>query len=160
MLYVVDKSVADHFSAGKATAEDVLGIDYLTMGIAEGNHRIGGFRTTLQSIASHKLVPIRAKQVLERAALRVGQEAGLWEKLTVYGLVLAGAGAGRGPASASIANQRLLRFPLRWFDTSGKVQPTVLLAENLSDGHVLALMAKAALAIKKLPFLPLNHDMR
>ena len=51
MLYVIDESVADHFASGKALPADVTGINYLTMGVAEGSHRIGGFRKTLQTLA-------------------------------------------------------------------------------------------------------------
>jgi hypothetical protein len=160
MLYIIDQSVADHFTQGRATADDITGIDYLTMGIAEGNHRVAGYRTVLQSLAGDHLAPPRARQVLTRAAARAGQEGRLWESLNVYGSVVAGAGLGTGPTSTSTATQRVIQFPLRWFNASGKVQPTILLGENLSDVGVLDLIAKTAMAARKLQYMPLSHDRR
>jgi hypothetical protein len=160
MLYVLDHSVADHFRAGNATGADIAGIDYLTMGAAEGNHRIGGFRTVLQTLAAHPGMHERARLVLERAIGRVAQDAGLRASLNMYGLVVTGGRVGAGPTSTSGVSPRVLQFPLRWFDTSAKVQPTILLGENLSDVGILQLIAKAALAARRLQHLPIACDGR
>jgi hypothetical protein len=130
------------------------------LGVFEGNHRLGGYRTVLQSLAEHEQVPLRAKQVLARAASRVGQEGRLWESLSTYGSVMSGASAGNQPKSTIAGSQRVIVCPLRWFDASDKVQPTILLGENLSDVGVLDVIARTAMALKRLPYLPLKHDKR
>ncbi len=129
------------------------------MGVAEGSHRIGGSRKTLQALAGQAGLPERARQVFARAVNRVSQEGGLRYSLSAYGVVVSGPGAGSALTSDTQGSQRVIRFPLRWFDISAKVQPTVLLGENLSDVSVLVMMARTAVVTTDIKYLPVQCSM-
>ena len=156
MLYVINEVISDHFASGRATAADVNGIEHLTMGVAEGSHRIGGPRKTLQRLAENIVIPERARRVFARAAGRVSEEGRLRYQLPTYGLVVTGRGPGSRVTSRHDGRQRVVEFPLPWFVDSTRAQRTALLGENFTDVNVLEIMARTALAIDNLPYLPLR----
>jgi hypothetical protein len=159
MLYVIEASVANYFAGGGVEERDLHAIDYLTMAVAEGNHRIGGLRSTLTALANYQQFTQRARSVLSRAAQQSAQYGRLPTQLTVVGRVIAG-GTSTTPTHRVVGNRREIVFPLRWFDRSAKIQPTVLLGENLYDVDVLLLIARTVLATADFGYLPLNYLRR
>lgn len=158
MLFVIDQSVIDLFAAGRAQALDVNGLDYLALGVAEGNHRIIGPRKVLLDLAVQDTLHKKTRSVINRAVNRAAQEGKLHHQLSVYGRVLADGGT--VPVSRMHGLQRVISFPLRWFDSSAKIQPTVVLGEDLSDVGVLEKVGEVGTVLAGLRHLPLrlSHD--
>jgi hypothetical protein len=73
--------------------------------------------------------------------------------LPSYGIVVAN--DSYKPASENVGSKRTIIFPLRWFDSTIKVQPTVLLGEDLSDAKILRLVGETGTVLARLPYLPL-----
>jgi hypothetical protein len=154
MLYFIDHGVAALLDSDAAEHGDFDGITYLALGAAEGNHRIVGSRKTLLDLARNDALSLKTRKVFERSALRVSQEGNLHSKFKVYGRVIAEAVP--YPTSVTIGQQRTINFPLRWFDVSAKVQPTVLLGEDLSDARVLTKVGEVGAFTAQLAYIPLS----
>lgn len=152
MVFVLDGSLSSLFGNGLATTDDVRAIDYLAMANAEGNHRIVGSRRDLNAIASHPSIQDRTRAVLHRALTRAGLEGALPFRLPVYAQVVAT--GPNSPRSQNVGSQRQIVFPLRWFDSSERIQKTTLLGENLVDAEVLNCFGRAGISFLNLGFLP------
>ncbi|MCX6953092.1 MAG: hypothetical protein NTV51_13140 [Verrucomicrobia bacterium] len=98
----------------------------------------------------------KTQRVLMRAAGRVTQEGNLVKQLRVYGRIVAGGGP--IPTSANVNGQRVITFPISWFDTTAKIQPTIILGENLEDAFTLQKFAEAGTVLSGLGHLPLNSS--
>jgi len=154
MFYYIDDSVVSHLTSGGAAAEDYEALDYLAMGVAEGNHRIGGTRRGLEQLSKIAIFHTRTKSVIQRAQGRVAQEGSLHFNLDVYSQVVVDGTI--VPISQPKNGKRLIKCPLRWFDSSHKVQPTVLLGENVIDALTLKKIGEVGTVLANLPYLPIK----
>lgn len=155
MLFVIEESVQDIFASGAKTQLDIDGLDYLAQGAAEGSHKITGSRRVLLDLANCEELQGRTIEVIKRAASRVAREGNLHHQLDVYGSVIAGGVA--SPVSTILNGKRRVEFPLRWFNTSAKIQPVVLLGEDISDARVCSLLSSVGTVLGKLPFLQISE---
>ncbi len=154
MLFQIDQSVCDLISSSAATTADFSALSYLALAAAEGKHRLGGPRRVLAELSRCASLTAREKNAFERAASRSAEEGRLWTKLKVYSKVIASSAL--EPSSQRVGSQRIISVPLQWFDDSEKIQPTALLAENLSDADVLKKIGKAGTQLIGLGYLPLS----
>src|SRR6266545_2977257 len=104
MLFQIDPSVSALFLTKSATAQDYSGLGYLTLGAAEGSHRITGPRKVLLQLSELPAIDSRTQRTLVRAAERVAQEGHLVHRLTTIARVIAGTQA--NPSSSSTGAQR------------------------------------------------------
>lgn len=152
MLFRIDESVSDLFSSGAATNQDAEALSNLALGAAEGSHKVTGTRKVLAHLSQLQPLRLSARNALERAANVAAQEGKLHLKLQTYGLVVANHQA--NPSSATNGGQRVITFPLRWFDHTAKIQPTALLCENLSDVDVYITIGTVGTVLCCLGYLP------
>ena len=153
MLFQIDRSIADLFTSGSATSLDVAGLRYLVLGSSEGSHKITGQRKTLTDLAQAKSIDVHTRNALARAEGQVYQDGPLSHKLRVVGQVVAATQT--TPSSSINGAQRVITFPLRWFDSSAKIQPTALLGENSSDAYVFLRMGETGTILTDLGYLPI-----
>ena len=151
MVFEIDESVPALFNTGTAQKQDAEGLRWLVFSAVEGSHRIVGRRKVLLELVQLDILEPRHKQALARAAGRVAQEGSLCSRVPVHGRVVANAQA---VVSVSNGDKREITFPLRWFDCTARIQPTTLLAEDLSDVGVLELMSRAGIVLSALGYLP------
>jgi len=156
MLFQIDKSIANLFTSGSATSLDVAGLRYLALASSEGSHKITGQRKTLADLAQSQSLDSHTRNALTRAAGQVYQDGHLFYKLRVVGHVVAGTQT--APLSSTSGEQRIITFPLRWFDSSSKIQPTSLLGENTSDTRVFRKMGEVGAVLGGLGYLPLGAE--
>ena len=154
MLFQIDDGVPGFLQSDAATDQDFDALQYLAMGVAEGSHRVVGQRRTLINLARLQRLGLRDRKTFERAAARVAEEGKLANKLLVTGRVVVSAEA--GPTSEMIGKRRVITFPLRWFESSARIQPVVLLGENLSDVGVLLKIAEAGVILASIGYLPIK----
>jgi len=152
MLFQIDRSIANLFTSGSPTSLDVAGLRYLVLGSSEGNHKITGQRKTLRELAQAQSVDSHTRNALTRAVTQVYQDGNLFCKLRVVGQVVADTQT--APLSSSNGMQRVITLPLRWFDSSAKIQPTVLLGENSSDANVFLKMGEVGTILTDLGYVP------
>jgi hypothetical protein len=93
------------------------------------------------------------RSAFERAAGRVAVEGRLHFNLPAFGNVIAGGQS--TPSAAIVGSQRVITFPLRWFDRSARIQPTALLGENLSDVRVFKVMGEVGTVLCAICHLPI-----
>lgn len=142
MLFVPDQDLAN--SVDELSEREISGLEYLTLGVREGNHLLTGDRTSLRKLANSARLSREAKGTFESAANTVAQFGGLRHKVSVIGYVVKSSAA--DVPLVNINNQvREISFPVSWFDHSGKIQPSVILGENLSDVFVLKRFAEVAM---------------
>ncbi len=153
MLYVLDESIAELASSGGLISSNLAAMQYLLLSSIEGNHRVWANRSTLRALYECNDFDRREKQAITRLLERVASDGSLKNKLSVYVKVVAHPGI---PNSVTENNRRQIQIPLSWFDSSGKIQPTILLGENLSDALVLSKLAECAIVLNGLSFLPVK----
>ncbi len=153
MLFRIDESIATLFHSGAATAQDYDALGLLLLGVSEGNHRLAGARPVLRKLADIQSLSPRERNTLVRAIGRASEEGHLIHALRTVGRVVAESLA--APLVSTSGEQRIIRFPLRWFDRSSKIQPVDLLGENLSDVKVFRIMGESGVALAGLNYLPL-----
>jgi hypothetical protein len=153
MIFRIDRSVSEFCTSGSATAQDLEALGYLALGAAEGSHRITGERRVLKALAQLPSLDLRTRGAFARAAGRTAEEGQMHSKLHTFGQVVVNAQT--SPSSAISGAQRVITFPLRWFDSSAKIQATTLLAENLSDVEVLLKIGEAGTILANIGYLPL-----
>jgi hypothetical protein len=158
MLFEIDETVSELLSEGELAGPDRQGITHLAIAAAEGSHRITGRRKVLQRLAESPWIGPRERAAFTRAAGRVAEDGALPRRVTVLGRVVA-TGDTR-PTAATNGGQRVITFPIRWFDITAKIQPVVLLAENLSDVEVYRKIGGAASRLASLGYLPLSLSER
>lgn len=154
MLFVIDQSVADAFAIFAPVAKDIVGLNFLAQASGEGKHRIGGSRRILTSLSVSPALQEYTRRILSRAVGRATQEGRLHNGLAVYGRVIVTNAA--SPTSEMVGHQRVITFPLHWFDDSAKIQACTLLGENLDDANVLIRMGEAGAHLAREPYLPLK----
>jgi hypothetical protein len=125
---------------------------YLVLGSSEGSHKITGQRRTLTGLAQAQSLDSHTRNALTNAARRVYEDGNLPQKLQVFGRVIAAPQT--TPSSSVNGAQRVITFPLRWFDSSAKIQPTALLGENSVDAYVFLKMGEAGAILAGLGYLP------
>lgn len=140
MLFEIDSSVPRHLASDSAVSQDFESVNLLALGVSEGKHRIIGGRSVLRELVEGPGLNKTTRSVFERAACRIPREMNLLQKVAVYGKVIGGTGA--TPAAKTVGIQRVITFPLRWFDESDKVQRVTLLGENLLDTRVFKKFAE------------------
>lgn len=158
MLFNIDRTVADLFTSGNPSQRDYAALRYIAMASAEGSHRITGRRKVLDDLAAVNLGDPRWSRAFERAKSRVATEGGLIQKVkTIVSVVVDTSGV---PNSVTVGDRRTITIPLIWFDTSAKVQPTQLLAENIDDVRVAILIGKIGPLLPPAHFVPLSVSER
>jgi hypothetical protein len=155
MLFHIEESVSDLISSGNPTQQDFDALVYLALASSEGNHRITGSRRALRQLAEAQSIGLSQRKAFERVASRVAQEGHLFHQLPTVGRIIADSQA--IPSAANSGKRRIITLPLRWFDDSSKIQPTILLAENLSDVRVLMMIGEAGTILNSFGHLPLKH---
>ncbi len=150
MLFEIDESVSE-LLAGELSGQDHQAIVYLAIAAAEGNHRITGRRKVLQQLAETPGMTDRQKAAFIRAAGKVTEEGMLPRRLNVLGRVIASTDT--RPSAIINGSQRVITFPLRWFDLTAKIQPVILLAENLSDVKVYQTIGEAGSVLASLGYV-------
>jgi hypothetical protein len=156
VLFSIDKSVLDLFKGRIARQTHIDGLNNLLLGVAEGSHRIHGVRSVLQPLAECVELTGKARAVLRRAVGRISQEGALNRQLCAYGVVR---GDGPpGPTSTSVGAQRIITFPIEWFDSTAKIQPTQIIGENLTDADVFDIVGKCGCVISRVPYLPIKAN--
>jgi hypothetical protein len=153
MLFRIDESVSELLTSSAATNQDAEALSCLALGAAEGSHRITGARKVLAQLSQLQSLSLGARKTLERAAGRVAQEGHLHLKLQTFGHVVSNTQT--VPSAAINRDQRVITFPLRWFDRSAKIQPTSLLGENLSDVRVFTKIGEVGTVLSALDYLPI-----
>ena len=141
MLFVVDSSIEALLSGVDVYDADVDALDLLAVAVAEGKHRMTGARGTLRALFRQTRLHRRTHAVLHEAITRVEADLALQDSMSVYALV--NSSNAMRPTSEFIEGKRIVNVPLRWIDDSEKVQPTILLAENLVDASILENMVRA-----------------
>lgn len=158
MLFRLDGSVADALESAAVTASQIEALNYVVNGASEGSHRVSGKRSVLSRLASVERLWPRTRETLKRAADRYSQDGDLLNRLGVIGDVVAP--GGNAPTSRLSGDQRIITFPLGWFDATSKIQPTILLGENLSDVGVFAKIGEVGTVLAKLSYLPVVFEER
>ena len=153
MLFQINESVAEKFSSGSATAQDVEAIEYLLRGAAEGSHRVSGARAVLRCLSGSNLLGHRAKKTLERALGRIAQEGHLTYRLKTIGEVVSTAAT--DPSVRFSGTQRIITFPLQWFDASSRIRPVTLIGENLSDVEIFRIIGEVGTLLDGCGYLPM-----
>jgi hypothetical protein len=153
MLFQIGESVSHLFCNTNFSQHDLMCLRYLAMGAAEGNHRITGHRKVLKALAEVQLGDLRLSNAFTRAAERVATEGALVTRLQCVAKIEAD---GDVPRSETIGGRRSIIFPLHWFDSSARIQPTYLLAENLDDVAVLRRMGMVGAILASYKYHPLS----
>lgn len=158
MLYLIDESVPELIRSGNAQPADYRSLDYLLLGAVDGHHKVLGSRKVLGTLLSCGKLENKSYSAIHRILERIAREFNLTKNLPVYGHVVSGANT--SVISSQSSTQRIITFPLRWFDSSAKIQPTILLGEHIEDSYTLKLFAEVATVINNIPYLPikLQHD--
>jgi hypothetical protein len=155
MLFHIDDSVCDSVLSTSASELDIQSLEYLLLGAAEGNHKIVGSRSALRRLAMANGLSLRATKTLERALARVAQEGNLFHRLKTVGEIRAT--ASHIPYVSVSGDRRIITFPLRWFDRSGKIQPVTILGENLSDVRICKIIGEVGVVLEGFGYLPFSH---
>jgi hypothetical protein len=131
---------------------------YLLSSVSEGYHRITGSRKVLAELRKVQGLGIKDVRTLERAFGRIGQEGDLRWKLPIYGKVIVSSAT--SPVSSYSGSQRVIEFPLQWFDRLAKLLPTKLLGENLSDARIFEKFGEVGSLIAAPLYLPIQATLR
>lgn len=158
MLFEVQDNIAELFQTDRATELDREALNLILLGCTEGSHRLSGSRSCLNKLARISGLSARGKRCIEMALARFSEEARLPHKLSTVGQIKDTPGL--FPTVNFSGQQRIITFPLRWFDRTSRIQPVTLLGENLSDARVLGLIGQAGTVLTGLGYLPLsaNYD--
>src|SRR5580698_1101499 len=153
MLFEIDAIVSDLFRDGTPTQEDIQGLSHVAMAAAEGSHRVTGSRNLLKELSRLDFLSRREKGAFLRAAEQVSEYRGLVSKLAVIGRIAVSTHP--EPMALLTGSQRVITFPLRWFDITAKIQPVALLGENLSDVGVFIKIGEVGMLLKGYGYFPL-----
>lgn len=153
MLFEIDESVSELLSS-EVGELDRQAIQRLAVAAMEGNHRLTGRRKVLQRLAETPGIAPRESAALIRAASKVAEDGQLPRKLKVFGRVVSS--TDENPTAHIIGRQRIITFPLRWFDNTAKIQPVILLGENLSDVSVYQMVGEVGTVLARYGYLILS----
>jgi len=156
MLLQIDHSVVELFNSNQDTERDRISLGNLALAQFEGSHRIFAKRDELKYLLQLPFLSPQHKAALTRAYQSVSQTGTLIYKVQTYGRVVAS--VLEIPESTTENDQRIITFPLQWFDRTERIQPSVLLGEHLSDTEVYWLMGEVGALLATGGYLAIKAD--
>jgi hypothetical protein len=157
MLFAISDAVAALIDGQSATPQQLQSIDYLAMGVGEGNHALTGKRASLRTLANSTSLSARSRAVFADVESKISQEAGIQHKVSVYGNVVVATQSG-APAIRAVGTQHEIEVPLNWINATARVQPAALLGENLDDSCFYGRVGEVAAILEGWGYVPVQFQ--